>query len=551
MSKIDPTVPTSGRAYTASVRQNFAHAADEIDEIFGLIEEGIGGTPGPEGPRGPQGPPGEQGPPGPPSFADAPNTGQSYGRVSNTWTPVLPLSGGGNIVGNVGVTGTFNANGQFNANQTARFAEDVTFEKALLLALSPTEDNHAATKKYCDDNFIPVGDEYIFTDFTIRDGRGTFERSVLSFVADEEIATFIVASDNLELKAESGHGLYFEAEQITFRGETNVVGNLTLLNNPSADSHAATKFYVDDQDNEVRRFAETLFNGINIENYLRIDDAADTYFPKTGGNITGNTFFFNGGGATNVGFGFDNANGFYRIGNTFSFAIGGEMYYQVLTSPQEIMIVKTLNLATLAKISNLADATVAGDAMNMRSGDARYLQLSVGGTVVGPLNLSAVPLTPANATTKNYVDVQDILHGRADSYILSFPGNVTISAEGEWHTLAMPRFTIPRGGKSIVKVTLSLNIDDTLTQNIYTLGARIAGNPNKKIWSYGGQNNGVDVALFTEVDGQVMDINIEMALINTQGTRPSNFIVLGGGTNEYRSQICIEDLGPASTVVEE
>lgn len=55
------------------------------------------------------------------------------------------------------------------------------------------------------------------------------------------------------------------------------------------------------------------------------------------------------------------------------------------------------------KITNLADATLATDALNMQTGDSRYVNVT-GDTMTGALTLSGDPTLALHASTKQYVD---------------------------------------------------------------------------------------------------------------------------------------------------
>jgi hypothetical protein len=94
-----------------------------------------------------------------------------------------------------------------------------------------------------------------------------------------------------------------------------------------------------------------------------------------------------------------------------------------------------------------------------------------------------------------------------------------------------------------------VNIAGLTSGQMVLLGARLQGNPERRMFCYGigpppGYPNGVSAELFADVTGTNPTITIQMASLDAGGA-PPNFTVIGGdSTVEARSQILIADLGP-------
>jgi hypothetical protein len=96
------------------------------------------------------------------------------------------------------------------------------------------------------------------------------------------------------------------------------------------------------------------------------------FLPRAGGQMTGPLIASPGTGLTNCGLAIgDNATGFYRTGNVVVPTVSGALIMQWFVD--SVFMAVTLNMAA-QKITTLADATAPQDALNQRSGDARYLQ---------------------------------------------------------------------------------------------------------------------------------------------------------------------------------
>ena len=269
--------------------------------------------------------------------------------------------------------------------------------------------------------------------------------------------------------------------------------------------------------------------------------------------MTGPLITAPGGGVTNVGLGVgDNATGFHRVGHALVVSVSGDLAMQFLPGTREAMFAYGIN-AALQRISAVGDATMATDALNRRSGDGRYLQTATGGIVGGPLMLMTAPVVDNDAATKVYVDRR-----RAPSLLVDVPFDHPIEA-GDWRTLADQPFAIPRGGDSLVMVSLSCNIRDNRAQKgIGYIGARIQGGAERIIWFYSvasssgppapnpAMASGVAVNLYAEVSGANPIITIQLRSLNGGPPSPDgDFVVIGGDQSvAERSQFAIIDLGP-------
>lgn len=451
--------------------------------------EGSQGPPGPEGQRGDIGPPGVQGPKGdqgdvgPPSFDDAPTTGNTYGRLSATWTQVLPLTGG-TIGGPLTIGGSFTANGPFivNAlqaliNNDLYVGKDASIDGDLILGHEPTEDAHAATKAYVDS-------------------------------ATPDLSAAVQKS-----------------------GDT-MTGNLTmsagafvvLSANPIEDAYAAPKIYVDQQ----------------VSGRLTQADGDARYLARIGGQMTGPLIAASGTGVTNPGLAIgDNATGFYRTGNVVVVSIAGAMTMQWFYD--NLMCIVPLNMAS-QRITALADATVGMDALNRQSADARYLQLAAGGIVSGPVQILTAPVVANDAANKTYVDQR-----RAPSFLFDIPVDYPVVG-GTWATLYTAAYNIPRGGNSLVMVSLNVNTTGAPPGTLILLAARILGNPERRIWAYSfnaSMATGFSVDLFADVTGTDPTITVQITSLDVGAPGPPSFTVIGGGTSvAERSQIMFADMGP-------
>jgi hypothetical protein len=193
------------------------------------------------------------------------------------------------------------------------------------------------------------------------------------------------------------------------------------------------------------------------------------------------------------------------------------------------MMVQRLNMAT-QRVINIADAEQPTDALNRRSGDARYLQLT-GGSVNGSLSVGG-----------------------------SLTTDMTVG-DNDWHELGPVRFTINRGGQSLVAVTVTGNLN--LPQsNMLVLGFDVggaSGTVQRNVWLYGyaaATDVGFAAVLIVQQNTPVVDFPVRVKWLGGQpgqdaGQWPA-FTIRGGPPGELlRTQIVITDLGPALSAQEE
>jgi Collagen triple helix repeat (20 copies) len=240
------------------------------------------GPPGAQGSIGPQGERGEQGPTGeagPPSFPDAP-TGLTYGRLNNGWIPVLPLTGG-TLDGGLTVSGT------------TRFLLDARAMGTLTLDLEPAQPDHAATKRYVD-SLVPDLSPYLARaggqmtgplisatgtgvtnpGLAIGDNSTGFYRTgnvVIPVVSGQIVMQWFFDSimltvplnaavqriynladptaDADALNRRAGDARYLSKSGGQMAGDLTMASgtNIVLAQNPTSDTYAAPKVYVDQQ----------------------------------------------------------------------------------------------------------------------------------------------------------------------------------------------------------------------------------------------------------------------------------------------------------------
>lgn len=499
-------------------------------------EPGPPGEPGREGQRGDIGPPGVSGPkgdtgePGPPSFPDAPATGGTYGRLSMTWTQVLPLTGG-TVTGPLTVTGgTFTANGPFVVNSPqANFTNDVHIDGEtqifgdLILGHDPTAADHAVTKRYADALSPDIdltaylrrsGDTMtgplILADDPAADLEAVPKRYADSLIAALDLDAYLLRSGGVmtgALQVPNGDAnqvalgigsastgfwrtgetiilalnasalAVFATTEFQFGAPINMVSrHITQLATPTANDHAANKLYVD-----------TAFGAINLDNYLL----------RSGGQMTGPLIAQAGTNNTNLGVAIgDNSTGFWRSGTFLIAVLGGGTVWQ--SSLTEMMMAVRLNMATQS-ITNVGAPAANGDAAN-----------------------------------KQYVDQR-----RALPVVIVVPSEVGPISTTAFANLAPINYTIPRGGNSRILINVMLDCQTPSDSQIVIAGVRIdllaADVRRTMLYRANGACGGISTQFVMDVTGTAMPtMNVQVAML---GGTPSYNVQAG-------SQIVVTDLGP-------
>lgn len=253
-----------------------------------------------------------------------------------------------------------------------------------------------------------------------------------------------------------------------FATDARAMGALSLDNDPTQDDHAVTKRYTDalvpdldpylrmdggrmtgalllaadpadDTEAVTKRYADALVPDIDFSPYIR----------KDGGVMTGPFITSYGADVTKVGLGIgDESTGFFRVGTTLVLSVNGALTMQFLATATA-MITVPLSMA-LQKITSLADATAAGDALNVRTADARYLQLVAGGIVQGALQLAHIPVALTDAATKQYVDGAIAASPNALRTFAFTPNEFTINAPTAATIFLDVNVTLPGGLRNVL-----------------------------------------------------------------------------------------------------
>jgi hypothetical protein len=316
---------------------------------------------------------------------------------------------------------------------------------------------------------------------------------------------------------------------------------------------------------------------------------ARDFLPRAGGQMSGPLITMMGGSPTNPGIGIgDNTTGFYRSGNLLVTTLGGAIVAQVQPTIAAYFI--PLDMGN-QRLSSVADATLAQDALNRRTADARYLQAGAGGflptsggSMTGDIHMigTAGPVVPAkiNFYTRGaslawsepdnamvfikgtgnaplYIKANDgsnpqpiidqtlgdFRYGRAPSFVLELPGNQTFTTAAYVSTFPIT-FPIPRGGNSRIMVSVVLDCTTPGDQQIAIAGVRCDMQMTKiqKGWVYqiNGECTGVNAQFVFDVAGtSVGPFNVQCANLTSGATGGAvSWTALAG------SYVVVTDLGP-------
>jgi hypothetical protein len=217
------------------------------------------------------------------------------------------------------------------------------------------------------------------------------------------------------------------------------------------------------------------------------------FLPRVGGQMQGPLIATAGGSLTNMGLAFgDNATGFYRTGNVLVVGISGGFVTQY--TPTAVMMNVNVVMGNML-VTNMGDATSDTDALNRRSGDARYLQQAAadlrylsqgGGTVAGVLSFTpgqgivfqpgssvlyenngvlvlrqaandlGVFIEPSNGVTAGRRRILTTDDGRAASLVVELPASQTFTS-GTFVNVFPITYPIPRGGNSRIMVSVLMD----------------------------------------------------------------------------------------------
>jgi hypothetical protein len=314
---------------------------------------------------------------------------------------------------------------------------------------------------------------------------------------------------------------------------------------------------------------------------------AGDYLEKSGGQMSGPLITRDGGNAANPGIAIgDNSTGFYRTsGNLLVTTVSGQIVMQLQATIAAFFI--SCNF-TGKPLNAVGDPILPDDALNLRTGDARYapagsggdfLPLS-GGNMTGDINLVGTtgPTVPAKLNlyvrgaslawseadnaivfikgTGNYplvvkandgTNAQPILDQtlgdarylqltqaenlRAKPVIYNVPADIVIPGSGDWTQIANIPCTLPPrpGVTSLLMVSVNCNLKGV--NNVAGIGARvpISPTPEQRIFGFGGTvtdpSAGFSVNFFVTPAAGVTTLNVAVQL--------NAFAITGGAPVSY------------------
>jgi hypothetical protein len=262
-----------------------------------------------------------------------------------------------------------------------------------------------------------------------------------------------------------------------------------------------------------------------LANYQPAGDYAPAgdYLSKGGGQMSGPLITRDGGSATNPGLAIgENSTGFWRTsGNLLVTSVAGVVVAQI--QPAVAAFFVPVNF-TDKPLNAVGDPVINTDALNLRTGDARYAPVGSGSE-----NLRAKPV------------VYDIA------------ADIPIPASGAWTLIATVPITLPSrpGVASLLMVSVNCNLSGV--NNVAGIGARvpISPTPEQRIFGFGGTatdpSAGFSVNFFvTSGPGATtFSIPVQLNAFPITGGSPPPYTVVGGNMLVLdRSQIVIVDLGP-------
>ena len=332
---------------------------------------------------------------------------------------------------------------------------------------------------------------------------------------------------------------------------------------------------------------DVLVNYQPAGNYATADDLSG-YLSRTGGQMTGPLITRDGGGLTNPGIAIgENSTGFYRTsGNLLVTTVSGVGVTQISTAIAAYFVPVNFTGKPLGAVG---DPVLVDDALNLRTGDARYERIgasggdflpTTGGTMTGDINLvgTSGPTVPAKLNlyvrgaslawseadnaivfikgTGNYplvvrandgTNPQPLLDQtladarylqltqadnlRAKPVIYNVPADVVIPGSGDWTQIANIPCTLPPrpGVTSLLMVSVNCNLKGV--NNVAGIGARvpISPTPEQRIFGFGGTvtdpSAGFSVNFFVTPAAGVTTLNVAVQL--------NAFAITGGSPVSY------------------
>jgi hypothetical protein len=268
------------------------------------------------------------------------------------------------------------------------------------------------------------------------------------------------------------------------------------------------------------------------------------YIGVAGGTLTGTLIAKPGTGINDLGIGLgDNQTGFYRLGNALTVMSAGFSLTSFDGDARTVLMAAPLSMGA-QRITALANPTTGTDALNMQSGDARYLTLQNGGIVVGAVQFLFNPVLPTDAVTKGYVDGQ-----RARPVVFDIPADVPIPGNGAWTDIARVPFTIPLRPGLVSLVMISVNCNLRGVNNVNGIGVRVPTAQEQRVFGFGrdaaSDSAGLSVNIYAQpaAGATTLELPVQMNAFDVGGTIGPYTVVGGGPTG---SQITVIDLGPIS-----
>jgi hypothetical protein len=338
----------------------------------------------------------------------------------------------------------------------------------------------------------------------------------------------------------------------------------------------------------ARASAGSAVTWISLDDILANFQPAGNYLDKSGGQMTGPLITRDGGSATNPGLAIgDNSTGFYRSGGQLLVTtVSGQIVMQLQPTIGAFFI--PVNF-TGKPLNSVGDPVLPDDALNLRTGDARYERVGVGGgdflpltggSMTGDINLvgTSGPTVPAKLNlyvrgaslvwseadnaivftkgTGNYPlivkandgtnpqPILDVPQGdarylqlsqvdslRAKPVVYNVPADIAIPGSGDWTQIANIPCTLPPrpGVTSMLMVSVNCNLKGV--NNVAGIGARvpISPTPEQRIFGFGGTatdpSAGFSVNFFVTPAAGVTTLNVAVQL--------NAFAITGGSPVSY------------------